>query len=60
MLSVAVQVSVAASMVPVAPEFGEEEGRLLPRLRVAHDDCSLLEADHEPPEVSRLSLRAEG
>ena len=59
LLSVAVQVSVAASIVPAAPAFEEAEDRLLPRQRTTHDDRSLLEADHEAPEVSRLPLRAE-
>jgi hypothetical protein len=58
LLSVAVQVSVAASMLPTASAFEEGEGRLPTRLRVHHDHLSLLEADHEPPEVSRLPLRS--
>ena len=57
LLSVAVQVAVAGSIVPDAPAFEEEEGRLLPRLRTTHDHRSLLEAEHEGPEVSRLPLR---
>ena len=57
LLSVAVQVAVAGSIVPAAPAFEEEEGRLLPRLRATHDDRSLLEADHDAPEVSRLPPR---
>ena len=57
-LSVALQVSVAASIVPGAPEFDEGPDRLQPWRRVAHDHVTLLEAEHEPPEVvSRLPLR---
>ena len=48
LLSVAVQVSVAASMLPTAPAFEEAEGRLPTRLRAHHDNQSLLDADHEP------------
>ena len=50
--------SVAARMLPTAPAFEEGEGRLATRLRVHHDNLSLFEADNEPPEVSRLPLRA--
>ena len=57
LLSVAVQVAVAGSIVPATPEFEEEEGRLPLRLRPSHDHRSLLEADHEGPAVSRLPLR---
>ena len=57
LLSVAVQVAVAGSVVPDAPAFAEDEGRLIPRLRHTHDHRTLLEADHEGPQVSRLPLR---
>ena len=58
LLSVAVQNAVAGSIVPAAPAFAEEEGRLLPRHRIAHDHCTILEADHDgPPDVSMLPLR---
>ena len=46
LLSVAVQVAVAGSIVPDAPAFEEAEGRLIPRLRSTHDHRSLLEAEH--------------
>ena len=58
MLSVAVQVAVASSIVPEAAAFEEGEGRLPPRHRIAHGFCSILEADHDgPPDVSRLPVR---
>ena len=57
-LSVAVQVSVASSIVPTAPQFEEGPDRLPPWRRARHDHVTLLEAEHEPPEeVSRLPLR---
>ena len=56
-LSVALQVSVAESIAPAAPPFEEREGRLPPRVRLGHDHVSLMEVEHEAPEVSRLPLR---
>ena len=62
LLSVALQVAVAASIAPNAPAFEEApegSGRLAPWHRAAHDHVTLLEAEHEGPEVgeSRLPLR---
>lgn len=62
LLSVALQVAVAASIAPNAPAFEEApegSGRLAPWHRSTHDHVTLLEAEHEGPEVgeSRLPLR---
>ena len=58
LLSVAVQVAVAASIVPTAPQFAEGPDSLPAWRRAGHDHVSLLEAEHEQPgEVSRLPLR---
>ena len=53
--------AVASSIVPEAAAFEEGEGRLPPRHRIAHDHCSILEADHDgPPDVSRRPVREAG
>ena len=58
LLSVAVQVSIAASIVPTAQQFEEGPDSLPARRRAGHDHMSLLVAEQEPPgEVSRLPLR---
>jgi hypothetical protein len=58
-LSVALQVAVAESILPAAPPFEERVEQWPRQPRLGHDHVSLLEAEHEAPEVgdSRLPLR---